>query len=203
MFIYLVKSRVFMHLWATDFRVFTVGRRTPSQHFYGLSPPVIMSNRNYRVFHPMWYLSLLAMPNTHIFHFFFLLCDHETHFGRCPITELTTHSPRMMNDHNHAHNVPVQMQCKNANACTSCYMYNECYMDNTIHTTYRCHGQSHHLHMTSINHFIHVNLSCKHIPTFTINMSFYDQAMTPTQASHVMTIAHNNSSYVNTLEYSY
>ena len=69
---------------------------------------------------------------------------------------------------------------QNAIACISCHMHNECYMDNTIHTTYRCHGESHHLHMTSINHFIHVNLSCKHISTFTFNISFYDQAMTHT-----------------------
>ena len=66
-----------------------------------------------------------------------------------------------------------------------------------------CHGQSHHLHMTSIHHFTHVNISYKHISTFTFNMSFYDQAMTQTQASHVMTITHNNSLHVNTLEYSY
>ena len=68
MFIYLVKSRVFMHLWATDFLVFTTGHRTPSQHFYGLSQSMIMSNCNYRVFYPMRYRSLLDMPNTRIFH---------------------------------------------------------------------------------------------------------------------------------------
>ena len=51
-----------------------------------------------------------------------------------------------------------------------------------------CHGQSHHLHMTSIHHFIHVNISYKHISTFTYNMLFYDQAMTHTQSSHVMAI---------------
>ena len=67
----------------------------------------------------------------------------------------------------------------------------------------RCHGQSHHLHMTSIHHFIHVNISYKHISIFPLNMSFYDQAMTNTQASHVMAITHNDSSRVNTLEYSY
>ena len=63
--------------------------------------------------------------------------------------------------------VPVYMQCKMPLHVISCHMYNECYMDNTIYTTYRCHGQSHHLHMTSINHFINVNLSCKHISTST------------------------------------
>ena len=98
--------------------------------------------------------------------------------------------------------VHMHMQCKMPLHVISCHMHNECYIDNTIHTTYQCHGQSHHLHMTSINHFIHVNLSCKHIPTFTFSMSFYDQAMTPPQARHIMAIAHNNSSHVNMLEYS-
>ena len=43
------------------------------------------SNQEYRVFHPRGYLSLLDIPNTRIFNFLFLLCDCETHFGRCPI----------------------------------------------------------------------------------------------------------------------
>ena len=46
------KFRVFMHLWATDFRVYTARRRASFQYFYGLSPPVIMSNRECWVFHP-------------------------------------------------------------------------------------------------------------------------------------------------------
>ena len=44
-----------------------------------------MSNQEYRVFHPRGYLSLLAIPNTQIFHFLFLLCDSKTHFEHCPI----------------------------------------------------------------------------------------------------------------------
>ena len=82
--------------------------------------------------------------------------------------------------HTHVMRCPVHMQCKMSLHVISCHMHNECYMDNTIHTTYQCHGQSHHLHMTSINHSIHINLSCKHISTFTFNMSFYDQTMTHT-----------------------
>ena len=79
----------------------------------------------------------------------------RTHLTRCP--------------HAYAMQMPLHV--------ISCHMHNECYMDNTINATYRCHGQSHHLHMTSIHHFIHVNISYKHISTFTFNMSFYDQAM--------------------------
>ena len=51
-----------------------------------------------------------------------------------------------------------------------------------------CHGQSHHLQMTSIHHFIHVNISCKHISTSTYDMPFYVQALTHTQSSHLMSI---------------
>ena len=52
----------------------------------------------------------------------------------------------------------------------------------------RCHRQSYHLHMTSIHLFIHVNILCTHISTSTYNMSFYVQAITHTQSSHVMAI---------------
>ena len=71
---------------------------------------------------------------------FFMLCNHETHFGRCPIIELTIHSPRMMNDHNHAH-TPNKMQCprayamQNANTCISCYIYSEHSMEQFINRT--------------------------------------------------------------------
>ena len=54
-----------------------------------------------------------------------------------------------------------------------------------------------------IYHFIHVNISYKHISTFTCNMSFHVQAMTHTQSSLVMATAHTSSSHVNTMEYSY
>ena len=42
----LSKFRVFIHLWATDFRFLTAGRRMPFRNFNGLSPLVIMSNHN-------------------------------------------------------------------------------------------------------------------------------------------------------------
>ena len=62
------------------------------------------------------------------------------------------------------------MQCNASLHVISYHMYNEC----------------HHLYMTSILNFIHVNISCKHISTSTYNC--YVQAMTHThtQSSHVM-----------------
>ena len=59
--------------------------RLPFDTFTNFHRWIHMSNQEYQVFHPMRYLSLLVVPNTHIFHFFFLLCDREIHFGRCPI----------------------------------------------------------------------------------------------------------------------
>ena len=59
--------------------------RTPFNTFTNFHRWIHMSNQEYRVFHLRGYLSLLAIPNTRIFHFLFLLCDRETHFGRCPI----------------------------------------------------------------------------------------------------------------------
>ena len=72
-------------------------------------------------------------------------------------------------------------------------LYHATCMMNATRTTQttpltECHGQSHHLHMTSIYHFIHVNILCTHILTSTYNMSLYVQTMTHTKSSHVMVI---------------
>ena len=55
-----------------------------------------MSNQEYGVFHLRRYLPLLAIPNTRIFHFLFLLCNRETHFRCCPILP----SPPSNTNHN-------------------------------------------------------------------------------------------------------
>ena len=59
--------------------------RTPSDTFANFHQWIHMSNQEYRVFHPRGYLSLLSIPNKHIFHFMFLLSNRETHFGCCLI----------------------------------------------------------------------------------------------------------------------
>ena len=96
------KFRVFMHLWAIDFRVFTIGCCMPFQHFYGLSPPVIMSNRNYRVFHPGSIYPNLLCP-THIFHFF---QNCTTHFGRCPMLPSPPSNTKHSVDQPCTHDIP-------------------------------------------------------------------------------------------------
>ena len=61
-------------------------------------------------------------------------------------TVSTTHSPRMVNDNNHALtpiscNVPMHMKCNYAISClcyvTHIYIYG-CYMDNFIHALHPC-----------------------------------------------------------------
>ena len=75
-------------------------RRTPSQHFYGLPPTVIMSNCMWIwVFHPggRGDLPHLATSNTRDLLLLLFYTTVTIDFGRCPISELIAHSPRMVN----------------------------------------------------------------------------------------------------------
>ena len=133
-----------------------------------------------------------------------LLCWMLFHLTK-PTKSNTKRSVDLLTMHSHPFNAMSPCIC---NGIRHCMLYHvTCIMNATWKTQSTpltgCHGQSHHLHMTSIHHFIHINISCKHISTFTFNMSFYDQAITHTQAGYVMAIAHNNSSHVNMLEYSH
>ena len=110
------------------------------------------------------------------------LTDHTQSNTKCSVNSSTMHS--------HPFNAMSPCIC---NAICHCMLYHvRCIMNATWTTQStpltKCHGQSHHLHMTFIHYFIHVNILYKHISTFTYNMSFYGQAMTHTQSSHVMTI---------------
>ena len=92
--------------------------------------------------------------------------------------------------HSHPFNAMSLCIC---NAMRHCMLYHVTCIMNATFTKQStpltgCHRQSRHLHMTSIHHFIHVNISCTHISKSTYNMSFYVQAMTHTQSSHVMAI---------------
>ena len=109
-------------------------------------------------------------------------------------TEPTQSKTKCSVDYNHA---LTPMSCDvpmhKCNVMRHCMLYHAtCIINATLtHNSTPltgCHGQSHHLHMTSIHHFIHVNISCMHISTSTYNMSFYIQAMTHIQSSHVMAI---------------
>ena len=156
------------------------------KQFYGLSPLGTMSNHNSQVFHSRGVLSLLANTR-HIFSLSLYstmqLCWTLSHLIE-PTQSNTKHSVNSSIMHSHPFNVMSPFICNAIYHCMLCHP--TCIMNVTWTTQSTsltmCHGQSHHLHMTSILHFIHVNILCAHISTSTYNMSFYVQAMTHTQS---------------------
>ena len=124
----------------------------PSDTFANFHHWIHMSNQEYLVFHPRGYLSLLAIPNTHIFHFIFLLCNCETNFGRCPILQSpqsntkhsvnlpcthdipsnTKHSFDLLTMHSHPFNMMSLCIC---NARCHCMLYHVTCIMNATWTT--------------------------------------------------------------------
>ena len=85
--------------------------RTPSDTFANFHRWIHMSNQEYRVFfHPKGYLSLLSIPNTRIFHLIFLLCNRETHFGRCPILPSPPSKTKHIVDLPCTHDIPSNIK---------------------------------------------------------------------------------------------
>ena len=100
-----------------------------------------MSNHNLRVFHPRGCLSLLAITR----HKFSL--PHYSTMRLCwtlfHLTEPTQSNTKRSGDSSTMHSYPFNvmplwhMQCNAPLYVISCHMYNECYMDNIIYTTYQ------------------------------------------------------------------
>ena len=125
---------------------------TPFDTFTNFHRWIHMSNQEYHVFHSRGYLSVLTIPNTRIFHFLFLLCNHETHFGRCPIlpsppsntkhsvdlpcthniTSNTKHSVDLPTMHLHPFHATSLCIC---NARCHCMLYHVTYIRNATWTT--------------------------------------------------------------------
>ena len=135
MIIYIQNSYVF--LWVANFLCHTTGF-AHLDTFTALTVG-IMSNHNLWVFHPRGCLCLLAIT-PHKFslqHYSTMrLCWTSSH-----LTEPTQLNTKRSIDSSTMHtpiecNVPVHMQCNVPLHVISCNMYNECYMDNIIHTTY-------------------------------------------------------------------
>ena len=71
-----------MHLWATNFRVFTAGCHTPIKHFLWAFIDGFMSKPYTRFFTEGGVYPYLLHPFTHVL---FMPCNRESQFGRCPI----------------------------------------------------------------------------------------------------------------------
>ena len=78
---------------------------TSSDTFANFHLWIHMSNQEYWVFHLRGHL-FLAIPNTCIFHFLFLLCNRETHFGCCPILPSSPSNTKHSVDLPCTHDIP-------------------------------------------------------------------------------------------------
>ena len=91
--------------------------------------------------------------------------------------------------HSHPFNAmpPMHMQCNEPLQVISCHIYNECYMDNTIYTTYRVPWT-----ITSPAYDFHTSIhSCQYIMHTYININIQHVILcssNDTQSSHVMAI---------------
>ena len=177
-----------MSFVGSEFLVSHCRLRTP-RHFYGLSPLEICLTTLTSL--SLGEVSCLLLPDTSFLYHFIQPCNSVQCHPTVPSApNQTPNAMLIITMYSHPFNAMSLYIC---NAMRHYMLYHAtCIMNATWTTpttplTY-CHGQSHHLHMTSIHHFIRVNISCTHIPTSTYNMSFYFQAMTHTRSSHVMTI---------------
>ena len=110
--------------------------RTPSYTFENFHRWIHMSNQEYHIFHPRGYLSLLTIPDTRIFHFIFILCNRENHFGHCPILPSspsnTKHNVDLPTMHSHPFNAMSPWIC---NARCHCKLYHVTCIMNATWTT--------------------------------------------------------------------
>ena len=160
-----------------------------------------------RVFHPREYLSLLSITR-HKFSLPFRstvrLCLTLSN-GIEPTQSITKRSvdfqpctTLMIFD------VPVHMQCNAPLRVILCHMYNECYMDNIIHTTHRVSRT-----ITSYAYDFHTSIySCQYIMHTYININI--QCVIPCSSNDTLTIkscnghfSRINSSHANTLMHPY
>ena len=119
-----------MFPWVANFRGLTVGFARPlilSRTY--ITKRICLTENKICVFHPLGRggggggnCPIFLHLNTH--DLLLLLCytTVSLNFGRCPISELTTHSPRMVNNSTmHPHptrrDVTVHMKCNHAISC--------------------------------------------------------------------------------------
>ena len=91
---------------------------------------ICLTKNKFWVFHSGWggICPILLHPNTRDLLLLLFYTTMSLDFGRCPISELTIHSPRMVNNSTmHPHptrrNVTVNMKCMMPMHFPSCYMY--------------------------------------------------------------------------------
>ena len=144
-------------LWAVNFRV---PLRMP-KHFHRLSPLELCLTTNTESFTREGIYPCLLLPDTNFLYHFIQSCDSVRR--RPTIPSPLNQTPKAMliiTMHSHSFNAMSPCIC-NAMSHSMLY-YATCIMNATCATQTTPltwgHGQSHHLHMTSIHHFLHVNI---------------------------------------------
>ena len=125
-----------MFPWVTNFRGLTSGfTRLPTLLRTYLVGCICLTKNKIWVISP-WgrgICPILLHPNTHDLVLLLFYTTVSLDFRRCPISELTTHSPRMVNNQHHAH-TPDSTQCDRAYEMQSCH-FMWCHATCTIRAT--------------------------------------------------------------------
>ena len=110
-----------MFIWATNFQGLTVGfARLPKLSRTYIAGHICLTENKIWVFHPRRGSAPSCFTQTRDLLLLLIYTTVSFDFGRCPISELTTHSPRMVNDQYHEH-TPNSTQCDRAYEMQSCH----------------------------------------------------------------------------------
>ena len=128
-----------MFIWVTNFRGLTAGfARLPTVSRTFIAGYIRLTKNKIWVFHPGGgggggIYPILLHPHTRDLVLLLFYTTVSLDFGRCPISELTTHSPRMVNNQYHAH-TPDSTLCGRAYEMQSCN-FMQCHGTCTIRAT--------------------------------------------------------------------
>ena len=118
----------------TNFRGITIGFSCiPTLSRTYIAGRICLTEKKIWVFHTGGICLILLHPNTRDLVLLLFYTTVSLDFGRCFISELTTHSPRMVNNQHHAH-ILDSTRCDRAYKMQSCY-FMRCHATYTIRAT--------------------------------------------------------------------
>ena len=123
-----------MFPWVTNFRGLTAGfaRLSTLSRTY-IVGRISLTENNFGSFSLGGIFPIFLHPNTRNLVLLLFYTTMSLDFGRCPISELTTHSPRMVNNQHHAH-TPDSTRCDRLYEMQS-YHFMRCHATCTIRAT--------------------------------------------------------------------
>ena len=123
-----------MFPWVANFRGLTTGfARLPTLSRTYIVRRICLIENKIWVFHPGGICPILLHPTTRDLVLLLFYTTVSLDFGRFPISELTTHSPRMVNNKHHAH-TPDSTRCDRTYEIQSCH-FMRCHATYTISAT--------------------------------------------------------------------